>query len=933
LELTKTFEPKGVESHWLTVWEEGRYFVADPSKPGKAKDPVSGDDYFSVVIPPPNVTGQLHLGHALNATLQDVIVRARRMQGFNTLWLVGTDHAGIATQNVVERELAKEGKSRHDLGREAFVARVWQWRDLYGRKIIEQLRKLGASCDFSRERFTLDPGLSRAVVTVFVRLYREGLIYRDRQLINWCPRCETALSDLEVDRKETGPATPPSFDEHGRLDASKLPPGGLLYYIRYPLADGSNTLTVATTRPETMLGDTAVAVNPNDQRYAGLVGRRVVLPIIGREIPIIADEAVEVDFGTGIVKVTPAHDFVDFVVGRRHQLAEIVVIDTRGRMTDQAGPYRGLSREQARAQVVEELRRQGLLERIEPHRHALGVCSRCETVLEPTLSWQWFVRVKPLAEKAIEAVRNGQTRFHPKHWENTYFAWLRNVHDWCISRQLWWGHRIPAYWCRRCGHLMVEEKSPQACAACNATEVEQEEDVLDTWFSSALWPFSTLGWPEQTPEFKRYYPTTLLVTGFDIIFFWVARMMMMGLHFTGQVPFRDVYITPLVRDQYGKKMTKSRGNVVDPLVIMETYGTDAVRFTLAQLAIQGRDLILSDDRLAASRAFANKLWNAARFILMNLEDAPKPLPFIPNEKLDLAARWILEQLEETIAETTRFIDAYEFNSAALTVYDFAWHRLCDWYIELSKEPLREGGEARVRAQFVLVRSMERLLRILHPFMPFITEELWQALRPYISEPELARHLAVASFPKKDERFKLSPSERVAMAHCVQFAQTVNSLRALLGFHPGERAEVIVRPLASADHDKAASESFRSEVESWRKYAGVIAKARIFTEKDAPATWPRAVPFVLPWCELSLAVAENFDQEKAKRILKKKLDEARAYYERHSARYADADFQAKADEETKRETARRIKELEEQIQRLDALVSYFESSVRGNASAA
>ncbi|HXR23718.1 MAG TPA: valine--tRNA ligase, partial [Candidatus Binataceae bacterium] len=621
MELSKTFDPKSAEEHWFQLWIDRGYFKADPDREG---------DPFSIVIPPPNVTGQLHLGHALNVTLQDVIVRTRRMQGFNTLWVPGTDHAGIATQNVVEREIAKGGKTRHDLGRDSFVERVWEWKETYGGKILHQLRRLGASCDWSRERFTLDPGLSRAVARVFVRLYRDGLIYRGRRMINWCPRCETALSDLEVEHKDAQ---------------------GHLWHIRYPLADGSGSITVATTRPETMLGDTAVAVNPADERYTALVGKKIRLPLIGREIPIVADDSVDREFGSGAVKITPAHDFNDFELGRRHHLEQISVMDTHASMNPAAGPYQGRTREQCRKQVVADLTAQDLLEKIEPHAHKLGVCSRCDTVVEPMLSDQWFVAVnkpgpngKSLAGAAIEAVENGDTTFHPKFWENTYFSWMRNIQDWCISRQLWWGHRIPAYWCMRCedAEPIVTEERPTACLKCGGADLRQDEDVLDTWFSSGLWPFSTLGWPDATPELKRYYPTSLLLTGFDIIFFWVARMMMLGIYCIDdrpereRVPFREVYITPLVRDQYGKKMTKSRGNVVDPLEIMEKYGTDAVRFTLAQLAVQGRDLILSDDRLAASRAFANKIWNAARFVMMNLADAPQPLKPVDPADLGLA---------------------------------------------------------------------------------------------------------------------------------------------------------------------------------------------------------------------------------------------------------------------------------------------------------
>jgi len=925
LELTKTFEPKAVEERWVALWEARGYFVANPSKAGTVRNPTTGEDYFSVVIPPPNVTGQLHLGHALNATLQDVIVRMRRMQGFNTLWLVGTDHAGIATQNVVERELAKEGLTRHKLGREAFVARVWQWRETYGRRIIDQLRRLGSSCDFSRERFTLDPGLSRAVIAVFVRLYRDGLIYRDRQLINWCPRCETALSDLEVERRETGPAEPPLGDDSA-LDTGRLPSGGLLYYIKYPLADGSGTLTVATTRPETMLGDTAVAVNPRDERYSGLVGKRVMLPLVGRELTLIADEAVEENFGTGVVKITPAHDFADFVIGRRHGLAEIVVIDTRGCMTEQAGRYQGLSREQARARVVQDLKRAGLLEGIEPHRQALGICSRCETVLEPTLSWQWFVKVKPLAERAIAAVRDGRTRFHPKHWENTYFNWLENVHDWCVSRQLWWGHRIPAYWCSRCRHLVVEETKPEKCSACGAAELEQEQDVLDTWFSSALWPFSTLGWPEHTPEFRRYYPTSLLVTGFDIIFFWVARMMMMGIYLTGDVPFREVYITPLVRDQYGKKMTKSRGNVVDPLVIMDTYGTDAVRFTLAQLAVQGRDLILSSERLAASKAFANKVWNAGRFVLMTLQDAAAPVPTMEEARLDLAGRWMLDQLGRAVTELTGFIDAYQFNSAALAVYDFAWHYLCDWYVELAKEPLKQGGEPRAGAQFVLVRSLDTLLRLLHPFMPFLTEELWQALRPYIPDVSLAPHLAIAAFPTGRAQPALTPFEARAMAHCIEATEAINSLRALLGFHPAARVRAFLTPRFT---DAASAADCHLELlrdfELWQGYARLMAKAESLTvEAGTPLLGSRCVKSVLPWCEVLVEAPPGFDFEKARKVLQRKLAEVNGYLQQHNARLENPDFIAKADEQTRLKTQERAAQLRDEALRLGAHLRSLES---------
>ncbi len=880
LELAKTFDHKAAEEKWFQLWVDRGYFTADPNRPGKV---------FSIVIPPPNVTGALHLGSAFNNVLQDVIVRTRRMQGYNTLWVPGTDHAGIATQNVVEREIAKEGHSRHDLGRTAFVDRVWEWRNSYGSRILYQLRRLGASCDWSRERFTLDEGLSRAVVEVFVRLYREGLIYRDRKLINWCPRCETALSDLEVDHKDAD---------------------GHLYYIHYPFADGAGSITVATTRPETMLGDTAVAVNPKDDRFADIAGRRLRLPLVGREIPLIADAAVDPQFGTGAVKITPGHDFNDFELGRRHQLEQISVMDTRGNMNEQAGVYRGLSRDACRRRVVDDLKTQGLLEKIEPHRHSVGVCSRCDTVVEPMLSQQWFVRVKPMAEKAIAAVRDGRTRFYPKFWENTYFRWMEDIHDWCISRQLWWGHRIPAYVCQRCNHVTVAAERPHKCEECGGVDIVQDEDVLDTWFSSGLWPFSTLGWPDQTPELARYYPTSLLVTGFDIIFFWVARMMMNGLWFTGEVPFKDVYITPLVRDQYGKKMTKSKGNVVDPLEVMDRYGTDALRFTFAQLAVQGRDIILSDDRLAASAAFANKIWNAARFVLMNLTDASQPLAPVESARLGLAERWILSRLDAAVTAVTTAIDAYEFNVAALAVYQFIWHEFCDWHIELSKEPLKAGGAQRDAARYVMVRCFDQMLRLLHPFMPFVSEELWQTIRPYLSEADLAIHLAVAKFPAPNENEVLPPADALAMRHCIEATEAINSLRSLLGCHPGDRVTALIRPAA------AAGPALAAEFAAWRRYCQVMGKAESLEIASPGASGLGMVTYVLDWCEVAVKAPENFDFEKARGVLRKKLDEVIAHLDQHLKRLNNPDFIAKAAPEMQEQIQQRAAELSSQRKLLE-----------------
>lgn len=888
MELAKTFDSKSAEEKWFQRWIDFGYFKADPSR---------GDKVFSIVIPPPNITGQLHLGHALNVTLQDIIVRTRRMQGYNTLWVPGTDHAGIATQNAVEKDLAREGKNRHQLGRDKFVERVWQWRETYGGRILSQLRRLGASCDWSRERFTLDPGLSRAVNEVFVRLYRENLIYKDRKLINWCPRCETALSDLEVDHKETR---------------------GNLYYIRYPFADGSGAITVATTRPETMLGDTAVAVGPEDPRFTSIMGRKLTLPLVGREIPVIADAAVDREFGTGAVKITPAHDANDFEIGRRHGLEQVSVIDTRGVMNDAAGAYRGMDRHACREKIVEDLKRKELIEKIEPHLHAVGTCSRCDTVVEPMLSEQWFVRIKPLAEKAIAAVRDGRTRFIPKFWENTYFNWMENIYDWCISRQLWWGHRIPAYRCGGCNRLMVAVARPERCEGCSGTDIVQDDDVLDTWFSSALWPFSTLGWPDETADLARYYPTSLLITGFDIIFFWVARMMMMGLWFTDEAPFRDVYITPLVRDKYGKKMTKSRGNVVDPLDLVDRYGTDALRLTLAQLSIQGRDVILSDDRLAASRAFANKVWNAARFVLMNLEGAESPLQAVAMEKLSLADRWILSRLDNATREITRSIDEYEFNNASMVAYQFAWHEFCDWYIELSKDELKGGRGAQAAARHVLVRCLDTMLRLLHPFMPFVTEEIWQTIRPYIGESNPAQHLVIAKFPEPLAVDPLAPEERLAMDRCIEATVAINRLRALLGFHPGQRAKGFVAFLPEA----GAEATFPT----WRPYAMALGKLESFEPIEFNGEPPaRSASTVLKWGQAWIEAPEAFNFDKARQELAKRRADVQKYIEQHEARWNNPEFRAKVPQEKQDEMHERFLSLTAQREMLDGQLRQLEAS--------
>ena len=697
-ELAKVYEPQAVEEKWYREWEEHRYFHAEAESSAEA---------YSIVIPPPNVTGALHMGHALNNTLQDILCRWKRMSGCNVLWMPGTDHAGIATQNVVERQLGAEGKNRHDLGREAFIDRVWKWKAESGGQIIGQLKRLGCSFDWERERFTMDEGLSLAVREVFVTLFEEGLIYRDNRLINWCPRCHTALSDIEVEHEDKT---------------------GNLWHLRYPVEGSDRYLVVATTRPETMLGDTAVAVNPADERYADLVGGTVVLPLLNRRIPIIADDYVDMEFGTGVVKITPAHDFNDFEVGKRHNLERINVLDESGVINENGGAYHGLDRFEARKKVLEDLAAQGLLGETRDHALAVGGCYRCKTVVEPYMSLQWYVKVGPLAEQALAAVKDGRTRIVPRQWENTYYDWLENIKDWCISRQIWWGHRIPAWYCGECGGITVSRKDPDSCSHCGATTLTQETDVLDTWFSSALWPFSTLGWPDKTAELSTFYPTSCLVTGFDILFFWVARMMMMGIHFMKEVPFREVYIHALVRDAQGQKMSKSKGNVIDPLTIIDAYGTDAFRFTLAAFAAQGRDIKLAEERIAGYRNFANKIWNAARFTLMNLEGFEPAAVDQSELELANADRWILFRLNEAARETDEALAGYRFNDAAAALYRFTWSEFCDWYIELIKDDRYRGTPERKRtAQYVVWLTLERLLRLLHPFMPFITEEIWQAL--------------------------------------------------------------------------------------------------------------------------------------------------------------------------------------------------------------
>ena len=848
--LPKVYDPASTEAKWYNSWLEQGLFHADVN---------SGAPPFSIVIPPPNITGSLHMGHALNNTLQDILTRWKRMEGHNVLWMPGTDHAGIATQNVVEQQLADEGTDRHALGQDTFVERVWAWREESGSTIVEQLKRLGASCDWERERFTMDEALSRAVREVFVRLWEDGLIYRDYYIINWCPRCLTALSDLEVDYHEIA---------------------GHLYYIRYPLADGSGHITIATTRPETMLGDTAVAVHPEDDRYRHLVGQTAVLPLAARRLPLIADEHVDPAFGTGTLKVTPAHDPYDFEIGLRHGLDQVIAIDERACMDVPELPYHGQDRFTARDNIVEDLRAQDLLEKIEDHPHSVGHCYRCQTIVEPTLSLQWFVKMKPLAEPAIAAVKEGRTRIVPKGWEKTYFEWMYNIKDWCISRQIWWGHRIPAWLCASCGQYTVSrEDTIEACGHCGASEITQETDVLDTWFSSALWPFSTMGWPDQTKELALFYPTSVLVTGFDILFFWVARMIMMGLKFMGDVPFRDVYIHALVRDERGEKMSKSKGNVIDPLIMMENYGTDALRFTLAALAAHGRDIKLSEQVITGYRNFANKLWNATRFVLMRLEDYDPTAPV--EEATELADRWILSRLSRLEFTVREALESYKLNEACQAIYQFVWHEFCDWYVELVKPRLATPGSSRDTARSVLVRVLDRSVRLLHPFMPFLTEEIWHHL------PGTDGSVTVAPFPAASKA-GIDENAEADMARLIEAVAAIRTVRGEMNLKPGMTVDVYIRP--------ADGESGALYIEHAVYLTDLARVGALHVDPDAtkPA---RAAVTIVEGAEIFIVVDEAMDlvvAEEQKR-LEKELKIVRRELTMVEKKLANEDYLTKAPE--------------------------------------
>jgi valyl-tRNA synthetase len=908
-QLDKTYDPRQVEDRWYRFWTERGYTHAAVDHPGTP---------YSIVIPPPNVTGSLHVGHALNNTIQDILIRWRRMQGRNTLWMPGMDHAGIATQNVVERQLAAEGTSREALGREKFVERVWAWKAQSGGTIIQQLKRLGASCDWERLRFTMDEGLSRAVREAFVTLHQDGLIYRGERLINWCPRCLTALSDIEVEHEETS---------------------GKLYHIQYPLTDEPTVhLTVATTRPETLLGDTAVAVHPEDSRYNHLIGRHVALPLTDRTIPIVGDAIlVNREFGTGAVKITPAHDFNDFEAGERHGLPRLPLLDPLGRMGPAKLRAAGvdpaviedielLPAGKARPKIEQWLKQRGALAKVENHGMALGKCYRCKTVVEPYLSPQWFVKIQPLAVPAIEAVEDGRIRVLPESWVNNYLGWMRDIKDWCISRQIWWGHQIPAWYCRACNRdailetvsltilpqavPMVSRTAPDRCARCGGADLVQDPDVLDTWFSSALWPFSTLGWPERTPEVATFYPTSTLVTGLDILFFWVARMIMMGLKLTGTVPFRDVYIHALVRDAEGQKMSKSKGNVIDPLSVMETFGTDALRFTLASMASPGRDIRLAEERIEGYRNFANKLWNAARFILMNL-DGPREAA-APSAR-SLPDRWILSRLNQAIRAVTAALEEYRFDQAASALYRFIWHEYCDWYLELIKPALqaRESEEAS-RTRQTLMDSFETVQRLVHPFMPFITEEIWQAL-PHEGESVMIRPFP-APVPEWDAK---DVEERFGLLE--EFVTTARTGRALLNYPPGKKLG-----LYGASDDEACG------ADLGRLHAHLEHLCRGTVELLPVSQWPQArvLRLVDGGLTVGVMVEGDVDLQKALDRIKKDRAEGAKEAARLEGKLANADFTAKAPPEVVAEHRDRLRTL----RREEALLLSSEEQLRAMIAA-
>ncbi len=843
--IEKTYDPSRVEERLYKEWEKNGYFRAFVNR---EKEP------FTIVIPPPNITGQLHMGHALDNTLQDILIRWRRMQGYATLWLPGTDHASIATEVKIVEQLHQEGITKYELGREEFLNRAWEWKRKYGGRIVDQLKKLGSSCDWSRERFTMDEGCNKAVIEVFVRLYEKGLIYQGDRIINWCPDCKTALSDAEIEYEEKQ---------------------GSLWNIRYPVKDSDEYLVIATTRPETMLGDTAVAVHPEDPRYKHLIGKKVILPLMNKEIPVVADAYVDKEFGTGVVKITPAHDPNDFEVGVRHNLPFIRVMNDDGTMNENAGIYEGMDRYDARRKIIDDLTGMGLIEKIQGHLHNVGQCYRCSTTVEPIISKQWFVHMKPLAQPAIEAVKNGTIQFVPERFSKIYFNWMENIRDWCISRQLWWGHRIPAYYCDECGETIVSRERPSCCTKCGCSHLKQDEDVLDTWFSSALWPFSTLGWPEDTEDLAYFYPTNVLVTGYDIIFFWVARMIFSGLEQMGKEPFNHVFIHGIVRDAEGRKMSKSLGNGIDPLEVIEKYGADALRFSLATGNSPGNDMRFYWEKVEASRNFANKIWNASRFILLNLEgDEGEELHI---EDLDISDKWILTKYNRLITEVTENLEKFELGIAAQKLYDFIWSEFCDWYIEMSKPRLYSDDEnGRRTVLSVLIHVLSNTLKLLHPFMPFITEEIWQHLPREGS-------IMISSWPEEDSRF-VFPYEETSMEAVMEVIRGIRNLRSEMNVPPSKRSKVI---LVVGPENQS---NFKTAAIYIEKLAYAV-HVEITSKRDQIPS--DAVSIICSQAEVFIPIEDLIDIEKELERLNKELKNLEGEIARASGKLNNPGFMGKA----------------------------------------
>ncbi len=893
--LSTVYDPKQVEDRWYQSWREKGYFKGPKVK--KAADGTFPDKSpkgpFSIVMPPPNVTGSLHLGHAIDNTMQDILTRFRRMQGYDALWLPGTDHAGIATQAKVEEALAQEGVSKYELGREKFLEQVWEWKDKYHSRIVKQLGTLGCSCDWDRERFTLDEGCSKAVQEVFAALYEKGLIYQGNYLINWCPKCQTTISDIEVEHEDEG---------------------GHLWHIRYPVkGESGRYLVVATTRPETMLGDTAVAVHPEDPRYTDLVGKTVILPLMDKEIPIIADTMVDLEFGTGAVKITPAHDINDFETGLRHDLEQIAVMDKEAKMNGLAGKYEGLDRYEARKRIVADLEALGLLEKIEEHQHAVGHCYRCDTTVEPMISKQWFVKMKPLAEPALQAVQDGRIRFVPARFSKVYTNWMENVRDWCISRQLWWGHRIPVWYCQDCGEVICsKEGAPAACPKCGSQKLVQDPDVLDTWFSSGLWPFSTMGWPENSDDLNYYYPTSVLVTGRDIIFFWVARMAFLGLEFMGKQPFHDVLIHGLILDAQGRKMSKSLGNGIDPIEIIEAYGADTLRFTLVTGNTPGNDLRFQKERLEGTKNFCNKIWNASRFALMHLADYADYDESAGGADLaepDLADRWIISRYNRTALEVTQALEEYDLGVAAQRIYEFLWDEFCDWYIELIKPRLygKESAASRRRAQKTLAETLRGTLSLLHPFMPFITEELWQYL------PHQGETIMLTPWAEGDKAL-LDEAAEEAMALVMETVKAVRNLRSQFNVGPGKKADLIM--LAGDDETKALLASCRS-------YLTNLASAENITLGDLSNEKPgQAVTALVRGIEIYLPLAGLVDMQAEKARLQKEGDKVKGEIKALEGKLGNEGFRAKAPAEVIAKEEEKLADARYRLQALEARLAIF-----------